>query len=172
MRFVVPIILIIVGFGLFFMYIDPTYGRIEELQAERDTFNEALDKADELLEVRDRLLDTYNSFTNEELSRLKKLLPDHVDSVRLIIDIDGIAAQYGLRIEDVEVGSTNEGNEGENVGIAELKFTIEAPYATLKQFLMDLEDSLRLIDVAAVSFTSEDTDDTIYRITIRTYWLK
>ena len=108
MRFVLPILLIAVAVTLFFTYLDPTYARVSELRAEQATYDDALDRSKELIAVRDRLLDTYNNFSRDDLRRLERLLPDHVDSVRLIIDIDSIAAQYGLRAVLVRSGGDRE----------------------------------------------------------------
>ena len=172
MRFVLPILLIAVAVTLFFTYLDPTYARVSELRSEQATYDDALDRSKELIAVRDRLLDTYNNFSRDDLRRLERLLPDHVDSVRLIIDIDSIAAQYGLRVQDVSVSTVSDGGNPQPIGVVNLGFSVEASYEALKQFLMDLEDSLRILDVTSITFTANDTGFTRYSISVRTYWLK
>ena len=172
MRFIIPIILIVIAFGLYFSYIDPTYEKVTELRAEEATFDDALDRSKELIAIRDRLLNTYNTFSRNDLDRIEKLLPNHVDSVRLIIDIDSIAALHGLRVQGISVGTIEEENGGEGLGVVKLGFAVEASYEVLKKFLVALEDSLRLLDVLSISFSSDDGDFTRYNIDIRTYWLK
>jgi len=177
MRLVTPLILVGIAIGLYIAYINPTYDTVVELQAEQASFDDALDRSKELMAIRDRLLNTYNSFSSKDIDRLEGLLPDHVDSVRLIIDIDGIAATHGLRVQDVDIstkGSDNSsGADSSNpVGIVNLGFAVESSYSTFKQFLADLEDSLRVLDVVALSFSASDGDLTKYFVTIKTYWLK
>jgi len=172
MKFFLPTILIIIAVALFFTYIDPTYETVKELRAEQATFDGALDRSKELIAVRDQLLSKYNSFSTNDLKRLEKLLPNHVDSVRLIIDIDSIAALYGLRIQDVGVSTVEDGEKSQPLGIVNLSFSVEAPYNTLKQFLTDIENSLRVLDVTSISFSASEVDLTKYNIAIKTYWLK
>jgi len=171
MKFITPTILIIVAIALFFMYIDPAYERVSTLRAEQATFDQALDRSKELMQLRDNLLSTYNSFSSSDLDRLKKLLPDHVDSVRLIIDIDNIAARHGLRVQEVDIGSIDDKRDGE-IGVVDLTFSVDAPYETLKQFLMDLEDSLRVIDITSLAFSVQNSALSRYNISIQTYWLR
>src|SRR3989344_1966049 len=92
MRFFFPIIFLAGAVGLFFWFIDPTYAQIKELRVEEAEFDNALTRARDLKEVRDELIKRYNAFLPSDISRLKKLLPDHVDNVRLIIDLDSIAS--------------------------------------------------------------------------------
>jgi hypothetical protein len=84
-RLIIPIVLVVITVGLFLGYIDPTYQQVKELRVEEKTFDEALDQSRELQKIRDTLLSRYNTFSQEDLSRLEKLLPDHVDNVRLVL---------------------------------------------------------------------------------------
>ncbi|HJL55844.1 MAG TPA: hypothetical protein QGF60_01410, partial [Candidatus Paceibacterota bacterium] len=102
-RLAFPIILILLSVGLFFGFIDPTYNEIQIILQEETRFDQALDKSKELQEVRDRLLSRYNTFSTNDLDRLTKLLPDNVDNVRLVLDIDNIASVYGIRIKNVAI---------------------------------------------------------------------
>lgn len=183
MRFIIPIVLVILAIAMFFGYIDPTYGDVKEVRAEIKDYNDALDRARELIATRDRLLSAYNSFSAEDLERLRKMLPDHIDAVRLIIDLDSIAARHGIRIEDISIqgeisqsgASQQQGTASASnspVGIAGFGFSVTTSYETLKQFVMDLEDSLRVIDVASISFGASDDDTATYDVQIKTYWLR
>lgn len=165
------------------MYIDPMYVDIKETLKEEERFDKALDKSKELKEVRDSLLSKYNTFSTNDLDRLEKLLPDHVDNVRLVLDIDHIASTYGMRIKNVKISVVDNRQEGvigpsdklyESVG---LSFSITSSYDTLKQFIKDLEKSLRIVDVMNISLTSSETEEIKnnlykYNIELKTYWLK
>jgi len=86
-RKISSIILITIAIATFFFYVNPSYEDIKVLKMENSEFDEALDKARELQEVRDNLLSKYNSFSSGDIERLGKLLPDNVDNVRLILDL-------------------------------------------------------------------------------------
>ncbi|TSC71689.1 MAG: Uncharacterized protein G01um101448_1107, partial [Parcubacteria group bacterium Gr01-1014_48] len=96
-RFILAV-LFLSSIGLFVVFIDPTYKENQVLLVERAKLTEALDKAHELQKVYEQLEEKDRSIAAGDLERLLRLLPDHVDNVRLIIDIDQIANRYGLTI--------------------------------------------------------------------------
>ena len=122
-KFIFPTVLIILSIGLFTMYIDPTYKEVKELKSVNNQYQEALNKSKELRVIRDSLLESYNSFTEADLSRIKKLLPDNVDNVRLIMDVNSMASTYGAIIRDVKVSSSEESSDV-RVNIADIKAAI------------------------------------------------
>lgn len=182
MKGIIPIICVVVAGGLFYWYIDPTYAAIKELRAEEATLNAALDRALELQDTRDQLLSRYNTFAPNDLTRLEKFLPDHVDNVRLVLDMDSIASRYGMRVRNVSIEDPTRTQAAAAAGIIGpdesayesmvVSFTVSGRYDTFRQFMADLEHSLRLVDVVSLSFTS--TDNSVYDFTVglRTYWLK
>lgn len=184
-----PILLIILSVGIFFMYIDPTYGEIKETIQEQERFDQALDKSKELQEIRDRLLTRYNTFSSSDLDRLTKLLPDNVDNVRLVLDIDHIASTYGMRIKDVTIDTEEERKEG-TIGPTKnkyesvtLSFSMASSYDNLIKFIRDMEKSLRIVDITNISLIALpaqldkeglpiEQDFYKYNISVKTYWLK
>jgi|TARA_Y100000310_G_scaffold345866_1_gene471943 Tfp pilus assembly protein PilO len=175
-KLLLPIVFVLIAIGLFFGFVDPTYSNIKELQNERDQFDQALTKSRELQAIRDTLLSKYNTFSTSDLDRLEKLLPDNVDNVRLVLDIDGIAGKYNLRVKNVVVNTpTQENVVGPNEKPYEsvvLNFSVVASYDDFVRFLKDLEASLRIVDVVDMSFNAERGDLYEFDVGIRTYWLK
>lgn len=177
-RLAIPIILVTVAFGLFFGYIDPTYQYTKELRAEEKTYDEALNQSRELQEIRDALLSRYNTFSQQDLDRLEKLLPNHVDNVRLILDIDSIASKYNMRARNVTVsGSSSEDTNiiRANQSVVDsvvLSFSVAATYNNFIRFIKDLESSLRIVDLVGLSFSATEGDAFNFNISIKTYWLK
>lgn len=177
-RLLIPIILITIALGLFFGYIDTTYQNIKELRAEEKTYDEALDQSRELQEVRDALLSRYNTFSQQDLDRLEKLLPDHVDNVRLILDIDSIASNYSMRTRNVTVSTASSedpnviGSNNSSVDSVVLSFSVAATYDNFIRFMKDLESSLRIVDLVGLSFSSTEGDAFNFNVSIKTYWLR
>jgi len=181
-RFIVPILLVVLAIGLFMLYTDPAYQDIKDLQRQVAAYDDALDKSQELKRTRDQLISRRNTFPAESLQKLERILPDNVDNIRLIIDINAIAARHLLSITNIDLGtisdsasSRNElavGSSGSAVGSVELGFTVSATYDDFLAFLQDLEHSLRVVDVETIAFTaSPEGDLNDYTFTIRTYWL-
>lgn len=178
MRLTIPTILILISVGLFFGYIDPTYQGIKKLRVKESTLNKALNQSKDLQKVRDSLLSRYNTFSQQDINRLTKLLPDHVDNVRLILDIDSIASKYNMRTRNVtvsDVSSENVNVIGSNQSAVDsviLSFSVAATYDNFIRFIKDLESSLRIVDLVGLSFSSTEGDAFNFNISIKTYWLK
>ncbi|MBL4644610.1 MAG: hypothetical protein JKX80_01960 [Candidatus Pacebacteria bacterium] len=94
---------------LFVLYVRPTYDAVQQNRAKVARFDGALAKTREIQELKSSLLSRYNLFAGGSIDRLKKMLPDHVDNVRLVLDMDGIASRYGIRIQNVSVQDPGKG---------------------------------------------------------------
>ena len=180
MRAIISIILILLAGGLFFTFTDAHYKAAKELRSEEAQYDEAIARSRELVALRDTLLSQYNGFPADQLDRLNTLLPDSIDNVRLIIDINTIARAYDMSLSSISVGATDADSSasglGPNtnaVGTVELAFSVRAPYERFLAFLADLERSLRLVDIVSVSFGTLDPSGVgTFGVTLQTYWLK
>ncbi|KKW42874.1 MAG: hypothetical protein UY93_C0007G0003 [Parcubacteria group bacterium GW2011_GWA1_56_13] len=185
MRILLPSILIAAAIGLFVMYTNNAYQGpegIKSLQTQVSAFDEALNKAQDLKSSRDKLISKRNTFSEENVQKLERILPDNVDNIRFVIDINGIAARRNLSLKNVALGTVSDaksgrsalavGSSGDPVGSAEISFALSATYDEFLSFLQDLEHSLRIVDIEKISFKSSDTGDKYeYALTVRTYWL-
>ncbi len=102
MRFLLPLVLIAVAIGGFILITKPIYAEITNLQTEADAYGKALDNSAALKAERDRLADKFKSFKTEDLDRLMKMLPDSVDNIQLILEIQEEAAKRGIIVKNVE----------------------------------------------------------------------
>ena len=194
-KFLVPTILIIISVGVFLNFTAPTYQELTDLRAQAVSLDEALSNSKDLEKERDKLTQKYNSINPENLAKIQKLLPDNVDNIRLILEIEKIAAPYGMALRDVTYDTENKKDAGPEVvqggsefvreankdyGVLSLGFSTQSTYNGLIAFLKDLETNLRIVDVISVSFTSDvgaepkPGFDEVYKynIKIKTYWLK
>lgn len=178
MKNILALFFVAASIAIFFGYVDPTYQSIAALQSERGAYDQALSKSKELQALRDSLLSRYNTFSANDISRLGKLLPDGVDNVKLVLDVDNIASQYGLHIRSVSIDTEVQkdkqvisGSEG-SVGSVVVSFTIPATYPVFVQFLKNLEQSLRLVDITSISFAVGSGDLIEYKVGLKTYWLR
>ncbi len=181
-RLIFPLLLVGSAVALFVVYTDPAYQEVKNLQSQVAAYDEALDKSQELKRTRDQLISRRNTFPAESLQKLEKILPDNVDNIRLIIDINAIAARHLLSIKNIELGEISDssasrsavavGSSGSAVGSVKLGFTVSSSYDNFLAFLQDLEHSLRVVDIESVSFSVQpETEINDYTFSIRTYWL-
>ena len=184
MKSLTPIIFIIVSIVIFFTFTDPVYKEVKDLNIKYAQYQDVLDKSEELLRQRKTLQDKYNSFSEDDVSRLKKLLPDTVDNVKLIIDIDEIAKRYGLTIKGVRLDDSKVNKSGvkdsvatitageSRFGIIPMGFSVSADYNTFLNFLEDLEGSLRIVDVTNINLKPGANNIYTFDVSLKTYWLK
>lgn len=187
MRNITSILLIVASVALFFLLIKPTYGNIMELQETKASYEEALSKIDSSAETLKKHQETLASFDSEDIERLNKMLPDNADNVQLVIDINGIASNFGLTIKKPEIRDPRLDQEGEMpedeesgpviadapYNSIDLSFTVTSSYSNFVGFIESLEQSLRLVDVTGVSFIPPPEGGEVYdfRVTLRTYWI-
>ncbi len=193
-RFILPIIFIGISIGGFFMFTNPIYQQIPVLRAEVDSYNEALNNSKALENERDKLTSKFNSINKEDLDKLEKLLPDNIDNIRLILEIEKIASPYGMVLKDVkynaeesveakptnakQAGSGAKSATSKDYKVLNMEFSVSGTYNNFINFTKDLESNLRIVDISSISFSSEVDSKTNptglykYNFKIKTYWLK
>lgn len=192
-KYLTSVILIGISVAVLVIFSGPIYKDIGVLQAEQKTYNDALDNSKALEISRDELTKTYSSITLDNLNKIKKLLPDSVDNIRLILEIEKIALPYGMTLKDVRYNATPETsvdkklpgrggaeNRSQKYGSWDLEFSVSTNYTNFLNFTKDLEKNLRIIDITSLQFDSAGSLNAnksipeIYRYNykIKTYWLK
>lgn len=198
MRFIMPIVLIGIATSVLFIFADPLYKDISTLKIQAASYNDALNNAKALENERDKLTSKYNSINPDNLMKLVKLLPENVDNIRLILEIEQIASPYGMVLKDVKYNTTDtdattaatDAIQGGGVakpipkdyGIFDLEFSISGSYNNFINFTKDLESNLRIVDISSIAFSSNTSADINaqttspgiykYNFKIKTYWLK
>lgn len=188
MRNIFSIIIIVASIASFVMIVQPQYKEIQELQAKSSELEEVLSNARRLQSLRDGLLEKRNELSDADMARLAKMVPENVDNVKLILELQSIANQYNLEIEAASANKEGEGEgtEGESTdaeasfvdvdsrdyGIIALDFDISGDYFDFLAFLRDLEQNLRITDVRSLGFSGGDDGEYSFQLTLETYWLK
>lgn len=174
------IILLILSAALFYTFTSPQYEKVKALSVTAGEYRTVLNNISDIAEQRDELLDSYELIPRTEIERLGKVLPGNVDTVQLALDLDTIAARYGISIKNVRIDDTSINNAslpvlpeyGKPYEKTTVSFSFISNYANFRKFLADLEKSLRLMNVKEVSFQAADSGLYEHQLSIETYWLK
>lgn len=185
-----PLLAFLLAIGIFFGYAKPTWsGPIAETKAAIADNKLALLAADEYKKKQNALASTRNDIDPENLARLSVFLPDSVDNVGLILDINALVARSGLSLENIDVmsndASDTKGNARDStsdgtlpvagahlVGSIDLLLSAVGTYTALQTFLVEIEKSVRLLDIRDITVKSSDTGVYNYKMTVRLYWLR
>jgi len=99
MRNILSIIIILGSIAAFVLVVQPQYKEIKNLQAKAVELEGVLVNARKLQSIRDELLDKRDSLVKSDLARLEKMVPESVDNVKLILELQGIAdrSDYDLK---------------------------------------------------------------------------
>ncbi len=185
MRYIFLLIVIGASVGTFFMVVKPRYDNLQTIKNEVAAYDTSLETAEELKNSREELIAKYNSISKTDLDGIKTLLPDSVDNIRLIIQLDSLATKNGLstlRSVDYKseetastggAGNTAGGAVGAGGSVGQVQnieaarrpygeFTISfqtaGQYKNFLSFLSDLEQNLRLVDITAIDFGASGGD--------------
>lgn len=157
---------------------------IKELQAEADRLNAGLEITAELMKLNKELEDKIKSIDQNQLQNLDRFLPDSVDNVQLVLDVNSIAVSSGMKIGGIKIDDTEQKSTDVTIPVAsstepkvaklQMTFTVEGSYQTFLGFLDNLSRSLRLLDVLSIKFKADEKGANFYKyeVTIQTYWLK
>lgn len=179
------LVLILISAGLMFFMAKPLWGGISLLREEKQHFISEIDKTRQLESKKNELLTKMDGISDEEKQKIEAFLPGTDGSVRLIADIADIASKHGISIESID---THMGGNVSPQSIAEapvekdydskmVTMLFSTNYTNLSEFLIDLEKSLRMIDIRSVDVGQASSEPGLggvygYRVDVEVYWLK
>ena len=89
------------------MVTNPLYNQINALKSGGASYDTALSTSKTLESERDQLVAKENAIDPNNLDRLQKLLPDNINSIRLILEIGQIASPYGMVLSNVKYDTSD-----------------------------------------------------------------
>ncbi len=176
----------LIASGVYILYVDPTYNEIKALLVKQETIQNYKKDADLAKQKLDTLAAVEASFPPDYIVKLRMLLPEEIDSTKLIIDVNAMAERDGLHIKSPSVSVVDNASKGGgNLPYVKhtITFSVKAPYAVFRSFLRDMEGNLALRDLSAITFSSQSSDDDLryrspeliphdYNVTFVTYSLR
>lgn len=174
------IVLLLLSVGLFYTFTNAQYQDVKKLNILVSDYQNVLQNVAAIAELRDVLLSDYGTVPKMEIDRLNKVLPNNIDNVRLALDLDSMAARYGVSIKNIKTTTEAGGNAGliilpeyaspyEKVTVS---FSFVASYEDFMGLLVDIEKNLRIMDINAISFQATESGLYDYLVSADTYWLK
>ena len=199
---ILPVVFVLIAGAIFFGYIHPTVlGSIADTNKEIKQYDGALQAAKRFEQKQTQLALEQKALPADGVSRLQAFLPDGVDNVQLILDLDGLAARSGIKIlnfntTESKKQTTQASTAGQvatptagaamptpgATGIAldpskpydslDLSITATGTYTELRAFLEGIETSLRPLDLVEFQLADSTTGVYKYQMTFRLYWLR
>ena len=172
------LILLVLSVALFYSFVFPYYEKVGVLREQSAKYQDILNNIVDLAQKRDDLEVKYSNIPAEEVLRLEKVLPDNVDTVNLAMNLDSIASKYGISINSIKAVEANnqagfeivQSTTGPYAPVT-ISFSFVAGYQDFRSFIADIEQSLRIIDIKSINFSSTETGLYDFSISAETYWL-
>jgi Tfp pilus assembly protein PilO len=181
----IPFIAIFAAIGFFFGYINPTFsGSIVKTKAEIKGYDAALSAARRFKAKEAELVSERNNIDPAGLERINRFLPDGVDNVQLILDLNALAVRSGMKLSDFDIEPFEPNTENTSSGALSLSVAEEpvesltlsvsalGTYQAFRSFLSGTEQSLRPLDLTELSVQDSTTGVYAYSLTYRIYWLR
>ncbi len=176
---ILPALALMLAVAVFFVYVNRMWtGSIATTKLAIASNDAALEAAKQFTKQQSQLEAQRDAINPEDLARLAIFLPTSVDNVRLILDLNALAARSGLALSNVGVStastaSADDALAGEStVGSVDLSLSAVGTYSALQKFLSDVERSQRLLDVEDITAMGSDTGVYTYQMKVRIYWLR
>jgi Tfp pilus assembly protein PilO len=171
-----PLISFAIALSILFGYVTPTWsGSIREAKAGIARSEAGLAAAKQYTAQQNGLASSRNQIDQAMLARLETLLPNSVDNVGLILDLNALATRSNLLLSNIDVAESGADDPAASTnpyGSIELSLSAAGAYSAFQDFLLSVERSARLLDVRQVSVEGSNTGVYQYRMTVRLYWLK
>lgn len=186
---ILPAVAFAAALGIFFLYVNPMWtGTIATANASIAADDQALLAARQYSAQQNQLAAARDAIDPANLKAINTFLPDSVDNVGLILDLNALAARSGLSVSNIDVASASADSGASSAPSAGMGALPAAPanavnsvnlnlaavgtLAAFQNFLIGVEKSARILDISDIVVKGSDTGVYSYQMVIRLYWLR
>jgi len=155
MRIIGPFLFLAIAVGLYFSAIKPGWQVLQALNEQESRVDEVLLQANRLKDTYERLYTQRTAFSTNNMERLLVMVPDVVDPVRFVMQMDTIAMRHNITVENFSIpNNSGSGKASKTANVVvplTFRFSVNGTYSNLKRFLAEIESSLMVMDVNSLS---------------------
>ncbi len=157
-RYIFPLILVVLAALLYVFFTDATIGKIKVALAREQELSLFIEDAKQAQAKLDQIKERYENFPAGADQSLRAILPDTIDPVRFVVDVNAVVERRGLLVKSPQVATIPpEKGSADKFTKHTLSFTVTAPYELFRTLLGDLESSLALRNMETISFSTQDS---------------
>ncbi len=177
-RTLTSILSIVIAILLYIFVIDQQLAQMSAVQIEIGEYQKAEEKYTEFQKKLDSLVAIKKQASVIENEKLDALVPEVVDDVKLIVDLENMAKSRGMLFGNISIdnakdeSSINSSTEiaiGPTLKSTDISFAVIGTYEQFKQLLEDIEKSLVLLEVVELDFSVTQGVYQQYAVTVRAY---
>ena len=160
-------ILVVLVLG-YYMIVLPKYKRSsEEIGATVSSQTRIYEERRQYLDQLEKLNKTYKGISKEQIKRIDALLPNEPGGEKLLAQFEAITANNGVVLTSINYSLVDDAK-----GLSKVKIVLGisgVDYGSIKNFLSNLENNLRLINVTDLNFTASGGNA---KLVLEAYYLK
>ncbi len=170
----------VLALAIGYAFVFPAFSEVSILMEDKQGYEDSLKMVAEIENRKNELLTEFNNISETDKKNIETVLPDSLDYVKLVSDIDAVAALHGISIDkitkkelDSSVGDSIENAEPQKAyksGI--IGFSFVASHQRFNDFISNLETSLRILDIRSLKIEAQENGLYAYDIEFEAYWFK
>lgn len=176
------LLLIVTIFALYYLVINPLYKgvggvwqpeySIKALQEMNKQYDETLAQAESVSQQAQALKSDYAKISDVQKQQMKVMVPDSIDKVRLLSEMINISAKTGMPFSELSYSEGTANTSGK--GTAAVSFSVKTTYPKFKDFIAEIEKSLRLFSIQSVTFSAPEKGSELmtFQVKLETYHIK
>lgn len=171
---------IVLALAIGYAFIYSSLGDINSLSDQKQKYLDSMDMITTIENKKAELQTKFDQIPAADKENIDTVLPNSLDFVKLVSQIDAVASGYGVSITNIslkENGSPSGGTidtaaPAKPYSSAVIGFSFNASYDKFNAFVGNLEKSLRILDIKSVRLQSNDNGTYSYDVEFETYWLE
>tara|TARA_Y100000310_G_scaffold334874_1_gene415594 strand:- start:2408 stop:2974 length:567 start_codon:yes stop_codon:yes gene_type:complete len=178
---IIAILSLILAVVVYLIYIQDLYSEVSVIRAENESLQQNIEQVDNFIDLQRDLSNRLGSFSQGDLDRLEEFLPDRVNAIQTILDIQELSRKNGLiltgsiSVEGLDSAVDKYGAEKSQDDTlfheVTFGFSVLGPYNNLTSFLSEVAKSLKIYNIPSVSFSADETGINSYVIKLETFQL-
>jgi Tfp pilus assembly protein PilO len=171
-------LILTISIGYAFIY--SSMGDLSSLMGQKQKYDDSIIMVNNIENKKEELLAKFNNISATDRKNIETVLPSSLDFVKLVSQIDAVAANYGISVDKVTSKEVNS-SVGNSVATAQpqngyqssvIGFSFKSSYDKFNAFMNDLGKSMRILDIRSVRLTNDKSGVYSYDVEFETYWLK
>lgn len=179
------IVLLLLSSGvMYYLLISPLYtgsgdlwspqeGGVLQLIQKKAQYEKAINDADNIIKQANELKNDYAKVTNEDKEKLRLMIPETIDRVRLLSEMSNMTNMIGLTVKDMAVSESLKPTAS-SLGVYTISFNFSTSYPHFKELVRKFETNLRLFRLESASFnpSEKESDPISFKLRFSTFYMK
>lgn len=184
-RNLIATILIVAAIGIYFTITKSMIADAQGVKEQNAQLVAALNSADQIIKSRNDITAQYQQISEDNRTRIDKMIPSAVDNIRLVIDLNNLALRNHFALSDLKASVPSSSNSPGRAAAAsqaavgdpvldkvQVTFTAQTSYDQFIHFMQDLEANLRIMDLSHLTAAANDDGTYSFTAQFQTYWLR